>query len=120
MPWAAARALRVLGGAALTEGETAEARRTLEAAHRLQETMEAPVESALTALDLADCCQLAGAPADGAVWVSRALAALGGRSMETHRARAERIATEIGLQESEIELLAVEEENPFWGGRPAC
>ncbi len=97
VPWASARALRVLGAAAVAEGDAARARPALTRAHRLQAGMGATLEAGLSALEIAECCRLSGDRRAAAAWASEALAALAPRCVGRLLGRAERVAADLGL-----------------------
>ena len=94
VPWAAARALRVVGASAIAEADAGRARSALLEAHRRQRAMEAPLEAGLTALELADCHLLSGDREGAAMWASGALAALAGRCVGPTLDRARRLAAD--------------------------
>ena len=94
VPWAAARALRVVGAATVAEADPARARSALLEAHRRQSAMQAPLEAGLSALDLAECCLLAGDREGTVGWASDALDALAGRCVGRTLERARRLAAE--------------------------
>jgi class 3 adenylate cyclase/tetratricopeptide (TPR) repeat protein len=94
VPWAAARALRVAGAAAVAEADLARARSMLLEAHRLQDAMQMPLDAGITALDLAECRLLAGDDAGAADWASTALGALEGRCGGRLVQRARELAAE--------------------------
>jgi class 3 adenylate cyclase/tetratricopeptide (TPR) repeat protein len=94
VPWAAARALRIVGTAAVAEADGARGRSTLLEAHRLQRAMEAPLEAGLTAVELAECHLLAGDREGAARWAVEALAVLTGRCVGRPLERARRLVPE--------------------------
>jgi class 3 adenylate cyclase/tetratricopeptide (TPR) repeat protein len=94
VPWAAARALRIVGAAAVAEADAARARSALLEAHRRQRAIEATLEAGLTALELAECHLLTGDREGAAIWASDAVAALAGRCVGRTLERARRLVGE--------------------------
>jgi class 3 adenylate cyclase/tetratricopeptide (TPR) repeat protein len=94
VPWAAARALRVMGAAAAVEGDRGRARSALLTALRLQRALCAPLEAGLTALALAESRLVAGDREGAAGWASEALAGFAGRCVGRPVERAMRLVGE--------------------------